>query len=105
MQEILEKIKLALRVVTDAFDDELTDLINAGLADLEAAGIDKAITGSIADYPLALTALKTYCRLYFGEPEDPERLEKSYAMQVAQLASDSDYIGRVRPSVRGGRCG
>lgn len=40
MDEMLNKVRMALRITTEAFDDELTDLINAGLSDLGIAGAD-----------------------------------------------------------------
>ena len=38
---MLSKVKLALRITTDAFDSELTDLINAALLDLGIAGVNE----------------------------------------------------------------
>ena len=38
---MLEKVKLALRLKTAAFDAEIQDLIDAALADLKLAGIIK----------------------------------------------------------------
>ena len=37
---MLEKVKLALRIVTAAFDSEINDLIDAALADLGLAGVE-----------------------------------------------------------------
>lgn len=36
---MLDKVKLALRITTTAFDSELNDLIAAALADLGLAGV------------------------------------------------------------------
>ena len=36
---MLEKVKLSLRIVTEAFDEELLDLIQAALSDLGIAGV------------------------------------------------------------------
>ena len=41
MNTILNKVKLALRIVTDAFDSEIEDLIKACLLDLKIAGVNE----------------------------------------------------------------
>lgn len=89
MSEALEKIKVRLRIVTDAFDDEITDLISAGLLDLGIAGVegDSVVTTNA----LVLTAVSTYVAMHFGEPDEYERLKKSYDEQKAQLSMSADY--------------
>ena len=85
----LDKIKTAMRIVTDDFDDELTDLASAGLADLGIAGVDgeKVI---ITD-PLVRQAVITYCKMHFGEPDEYERLKTSYDEQKAQVSMHAGY--------------
>lgn len=78
----LDKVKTALRVVTTAFDTEITDLISAAESDLGIAGI--TTTASTAS-TLVLRAVITYCRANFGSPEDYDRLKASYDEQKAQL--------------------
>lgn len=85
---MLNKVKLALRVTTDAFDTEITGLINAAIADLGIVGVDTLITTEDA---LLTRAIITYCRVQFGEPEDYDRLKKSYDEQKAQLISATGY--------------
>ena len=85
---MLNKVKLALRVTTDAFDTEITGLINAAIADLGIVGVDALITTEDA---LLTRAIITYCRVHFGEPEDYDRLKKSYDEQKAQLISATGY--------------
>jgi hypothetical protein len=85
---MLNKVKLALRVTTDAFDTEITGLINAAIADLGIVGVDTLITTEDA---LLTRAIITYCRVHFGEPEDYDRLKKSYDEQKAQLISATGY--------------
>ena len=84
---MLEKVKMALRITTDAFDQELLDLIDAALADMKIAGI---INQNTLD-PLISRAVITFCRLNFGEPNDYDRLKKSYDEQKAQLSTATDY--------------
>lgn len=85
---MLNKVKLALRVTTDAFDTEITGLINAAIADLGIVGVDTLITTEDA---LLTRAIITYCRAHFGEPEEYDRLKKSYDEQKAQLISATGY--------------
>lgn len=85
----LSKVKLSLRIVTDAFDDEISDLIDAALLDLGLAGVDGEIV-TTSD-PLVLRAVTTYCRLHFGAPEEYDRLKASYDEQKAQMGMATNY--------------
>lgn len=84
---MLESIKLALRITTDAFDDEIQDLINAALADLGIAGITNLDEADA----LIKRAVITYCRVNFGEPDDYDRMKASYDEQKAQLQTATGY--------------
>lgn len=83
---MLEKVKLALRIKTTAFDEEIQDLIAAALADLGIAGVIAP-----EDDPLITRAVITYCKLNFGEPDNPERLQASYNEQKAQMQTATGY--------------
>ena len=85
---MLAKVKLALRVATDAFDSEITDLINAACGDLGIVGVTAESTTTD---PLLTRAIITYCRLHFGQPDDYDRLKASYDEQKAQLISCTGY--------------
>lgn len=89
MSEPLNKIKLSMRITTDAFDDEINDLMNAALADLGIAGADGEGV-NITD-PLVLRAVTTYCQMHFGLPDDYDRLKASYDEQKAQLSMATGY--------------
>lgn len=85
---MLDVVKAALWLSTDAYDDELNRLINASCGDLGIAGIDA--TAQTTDENLK-QAIVTYVRLNFGSPADYERLKRSYDEQKAQLQSASGY--------------
>ena len=85
---MLQAVKLALRVVTDAYDDEITALINSAIADIGITGTD---ADSLVNDPLVTQAIKTYVRLNFGSPSDYDRLKRSYDEQKAQLQTCSGY--------------
>lgn len=84
---MLDKVKLALRITTTAFDGELNDLIAAALADLGLAGV----TTLTETDPLIIRAVITYCRLHFGQPDDYDRLKGSYDEQKSQLMMATGY--------------
>lgn len=83
----LAAVKLALRVKTDAFDDEINGLIDAALLDMGIAGVYNDNTADA----LILRAVVTYCRLNFGQPDDYDRLKASYDEQKAQLGMATGY--------------
>lgn len=89
MTTTLAKVRMALRVTTTAFDDEITDLIEAALLDLEIAGIEGDQV--VAFDKLVLRAVITYCRMHFGAPDDYDRLAESYATQKGQLWTATGY--------------
>ena len=84
---MLDSVKMALRITTDAFDAELTDLIEMALADMRLAGI---ISLDVND-PLIKRAVITYCRLNFGQPDDYDRLKASYDEQKRQMGMATGY--------------
>lgn len=84
---LLVQAKLALRVSTEAFDQEISDLLDAALLDLGVAGV--IIPAEITK--LVQQACITYVRMHFGQPDDYDRLKKSYDEQKAQLATCTGY--------------
>lgn len=87
---MLDKIKMALRIKTDAYNDELTELMRAGLIDLGFGGAMNEVLTEDAD-PVVTQAVITYCKMNFGLPEDYDRLKKSYDEQKAQLGTATGY--------------
>lgn len=84
---MLEKVKLALRITTNTFDSELSDLIDAAKIDLGIAGVVLPATLDA----ICERAIITYCRVNFEDPKDYDRLKASYDEQKAQLSMSSDY--------------
>ena len=87
MNDLLAKVKVALRIVTNDFDGELTDLISAALLDMNLAGVSET---ELTD-PLIIRAVITYCKANFGEPDQYDRLKKSYDEQKAQMGMATGY--------------
>lgn len=84
---MIDKVKLALRITTNAFDDEISDLIEAALKDLGIAGV----TNDDTTDPLIIRAVITYCKCHFGEPDEYDRLKRSYDEQKAQMSMATGY--------------
>lgn len=84
---MLEKVKMALRISTTAYDSELSYLIEAAKLDLGIAGV---IVPDEID-ALVTKAIITYCKMSFGLPEDYDRLKRSYDEQKAQLSNATGY--------------
>lgn len=85
---LLNSVKIALRrAETSAFDAEISELIQAALRDLGIAGV----TVTDDTDPLVTMAVKTYCKMHFGETDEYEHLKASYDEQKAQLQMSSPY--------------
>lgn len=90
---LLDKVKAACRVASNAYDEELTDLIESGLADMGITDIkSEVLTDSDTD-PLIRKAVITYCRMNFGYQDELayERLKASYDEQKSQLLMSGRY--------------
>lgn len=87
---LIDDVKMALRVTTNAYDTELSGLIESAKKDLEIAGVivPESDTDNVVN-----TAIKTYCKVNFGTPNPAhwEYLKKSYDEQKAQLSNSSSY--------------
>lgn len=89
---MLNAVKLALRITTNAYDAEIQSLIESAYADLGIVGLDATL---LMGNPLYVQAVKTYVRMNFGSPSDYERLKSSYDEQKAQMQTASGYGGGI----------
>lgn len=85
--ELVNVAKIAKRITTDAYDSQVVFLLNAALLDLGVAGVE------IPEEMDALVkqAAITYFLMHFGEPDNYDRLRRSYFEQKAQLATCTGY--------------
>jgi len=91
---LLDDVKVAVRVTSDAFDSELKDLISSAFNDLGITDIKASmVTESENPEPLIKQAVTTYCKMHFGLQSDSYyyRLKESYDEQKAQLLMSSTY--------------
>lgn len=91
---MLDDVKVALRITTNAFDSELNDLIGSAKTDLGIAGV---VLPSTID-EICKRAIITYCKMSFGIPDDYDRLKRSYDEQKAQLVTASGYTDWLEAS-------
>ena len=84
---LIDNVRLALRITTTAFDNELTSLIAAAKLDLGIAGVE--LPDELDD--ICNVAIITYCKVHFGQPDDYDRLKASYDEQKAQLSMATGY--------------
>jgi hypothetical protein len=84
---LLDDVKLACRVASDTFDNELNMLISSAQIDLGIAGVELPDNlDSICNI-----AIITYCKMRFGNPAKYEQLKASYDEQKAQLSMSAEY--------------
>lgn len=86
---MLDKVKAALRITVNNYNEELTGLIAAAKLDLGIAGVElPAALDAICE-----RAIITYCKVHFSALSDGEyaRLKASYDEQKAQLVTATGY--------------
>lgn len=86
---MLNDVKLALRIMSTAFDSEILDIIASAEADLQLCGIVLK-----ANDPLIKRAVVLYCKANFGTDENSEKYQKSYEMIKCSLKIAGGYNGR-----------
>lgn len=84
---MLTKVKMALRLSTNAYDNELNVYIDSAKIDLGIAGVELPDTLDA----ICEMAIITYCRMHFGTPDNYDRLKASYDEQKAQLRTATGY--------------
>lgn len=89
---MLTIVKKALRIATDAFDDELTLLIEACLEEMR--GVNVIVDTDKDGVPTSAqvrTAVVCYCKWQFGDNDNKEQFEAIYHEKLAQLKTMNDY--------------
>lgn len=84
---MIDDVKMALRISTNAYDDELNSLIEAAKLDMGVAGV---VLPSTID-ALVSRGIITYCKMSFGLPDDYDKLKRAYDEQKAQLVTCTGY--------------
>ena len=93
---MLDKVKLALRLSGTALDGEVSDLINAAIADLRLVGINiPAEAGSSSETlgdPLLDRAVVLYAKAEFGFNDNVARYREAYDYLKCALSLTTGYI-------------
>jgi|LGVF01.2.fsa_nt_gb hypothetical protein len=97
---MLEDAKQRLRITINAFDDEIQDLIDAGVADLVQGGVLKSIMDAWVAAPdndkLLKRAVMIYVKNHFGwDNPDFDKLDMSYKTLKGEITLSDKYIKEV----------
>jgi hypothetical protein len=89
---LIDKTKLAMKISTNAYDNDISDLIDAAKLDLGIAGVTLPSTLDA----LCERAIITYVMVHFGVSGDADyrysqMLKSSYDEQKAQLQTATGY--------------
>lgn len=88
---LLDEVKVALRVTSDAFDTEIQGLIEAAKRDLNRVGVDEALVDSD---PLAKMAVVLFAKSRFGyDNSDAPRFEDAYRQTVVDILNSPTSYG------------
>ena len=92
---LIDKVKVACRVTSTAYNEELTDLISAAFSDMGITDIRSDLLTETEIDPLVQRAVITFCKMNFGFAQlaegQYELLKKSYDEQKAQMLMSSSY--------------
>ena len=84
---MLEEVKMALRISNNAYDNEITNLIDACKSDLETSGVAPSYFLEETNRALIKQAILTYCKAQFGyDNQDAGRLNESYELLKQKLS-------------------
>ena len=84
--ELLEKLRKRIRVMSDSSDEEITDLVESGKKELEIAGV----YGEEEDQTY-YKAIVLYCKANYGYDEDTERFRKAFEALRDAMSLSGDY--------------
>lgn len=85
---MLDKVKLAIPVKTNYYNNELNSLIAAAVLDLGIVGV---YTEAATEDAALTRAIITYVKANFGNPTNYDQLKASYDEQKAQLITARGY--------------
>lgn len=88
---MLDDMKVALRVSSSDFDDEVQALIDYARADMERVGIAADVVESDDD-PLVRMAITCWCKSKFGfDNDDAAAYDASYRQCVCDMLNSTAY--------------
>lgn len=84
---LITAAKVAARVSNTAYDLQISNLLDSAMLDMGVAGVEIPETLDA----LVETAAITYVLMHFGQPDEYDRLKRSYDEQKAQLVTCTGY--------------
>lgn len=89
---ILTEVKLALRITSTAYDDEIETIIDAAADDLLMSGLASSALAAATPDPLVKRAVVLYAKAEFGQDNpDAEKYMASYRQVVSRLVMSAEY--------------
>lgn len=91
MEELLQKLKLSLRLDSDDLDEDIISTVNACKLDLKISGIDE--DDILNSDPLIYQAIKAYCKFDMStDSQEAARYKKLYESLREHFALSEYYI-------------
>lgn len=90
-----DDVKLALRISSDAVDQEIQGLVDDCLGELTMLGIYDAET--MTNDPQIRTAVICYAKSHYGSGIESDKWANMYQSKVEKLQVAADYGGRAIP--------
>ena len=96
MDSIVSRVKVALRITSEEFDEYISMLASAALDDLVACGVSAEALGNDGRGPmppLVENAVACYVAAHFDRDatEDAKRFAEAYSRLAIRLSMDSRY--------------
>lgn len=91
---LVDDVKVALRVSSDAYDSEVEGLIAAAKRDLDRVGVPAEMLSVGSEDALAKMAVTLYCKAHFGyDNSEAGRFMESYRQIVADMLNSPVTYG------------
>ena len=88
---MLKKIKLSMRILHNAIDDDIDSNIDACMLDLQRVGVHKTIAIKTSGDALINKAAELYCKWQFDHNGKGDKFEKAYINLRDALSLCDDY--------------
>jgi uncharacterized phage protein (predicted DNA packaging) len=89
---ILDEVKMALRITSDAFNTEISSIIEAAKSDLKLTGVSEIKTYDIEKDSLVKRAVILYCKSQFGlDNPDSDKYQRAYDSLKIHLVLSQEY--------------